>query len=186
VPAPRTAWRRDRRAAEGQDPQRPGRAEPIEDWVTENAAEEHGIDIRDAAFPGLAPGRPVVDYATPLGAASAGSRRGLALTEPEPEPEPAARPAGTKTQTTQGRTAEGDSAGRNPEEGPMRAKRWLGVPRWLYAVVALGVVVCFLVFGAASPPEPVPRRISEVGAGLHHVGVRGAERTGDHRRRTRA
>ncbi|MCT2581879.1 hypothetical protein [Actinophytocola gossypii] len=47
----------------------PGREEPIEDWVAEDAADEHDLNVRIAAFPGLAPGRPVVDYATPLGKA---------------------------------------------------------------------------------------------------------------------
>ena len=53
----------------------------------------------------------------------------------------------------------------------MMAKRWLGVPRWLYAAVALGVAVCFLVFGAAKPPESVPDEVSEVVAGLRDTSV---------------
>jgi hypothetical protein len=47
----------------------PGRADPVEDWVAGIARQESGIGVRIAAFGVLAPGQPVVDYATPLGAA---------------------------------------------------------------------------------------------------------------------
>lgn len=47
----------------------PGRTEPIADWVVEFARQQYGLRVRVAAFPYLEPGRPVTDYATPLGAA---------------------------------------------------------------------------------------------------------------------
>ncbi|MGB3437943.1 MAG: hypothetical protein WBA97_04240, partial [Actinophytocola sp.] len=47
----------------------PGRTDPIEDWVPEIVRKEHDLGVRIAAFPYLEPGQPVVDYATPLGAA---------------------------------------------------------------------------------------------------------------------
>ncbi|MFC4852095.1 hypothetical protein [Actinophytocola glycyrrhizae] len=47
----------------------PGRADVIEDRIVTVAREEYGLGVRVAAFPGLAPGQPVTDYATPLGAA---------------------------------------------------------------------------------------------------------------------
>jgi hypothetical protein len=47
----------------------PGRTELIEDWVVEISRSENDLGIRVAAFPFLEPGQPVVDYATPLGAA---------------------------------------------------------------------------------------------------------------------
>lgn len=51
------------------------------------------------------------------------------------------------------------------------AKRWPGVPRWLFAAVALGAVVCFLVFGAASPPAPVSALARKVVEGLRTTSV---------------
>jgi hypothetical protein len=47
----------------------PGRTDVIEDRIVESAREEYGLGVRVAAFPHLEPGQPVVDYATPLGAA---------------------------------------------------------------------------------------------------------------------
>lgn len=47
----------------------PGRTDPIEDWVIASSLSENDLQIRVAAFPFLEPGQPVVDYATPLGAA---------------------------------------------------------------------------------------------------------------------
>lgn len=47
----------------------PGRALPVDDWVAATARDKYGLGIRVAAFPLLEPGQPVVDYATPLGAA---------------------------------------------------------------------------------------------------------------------
>jgi hypothetical protein len=44
----------------------PGRTEPIEDGVPQRAKEEFDLTVRIAAFPFLEPGRPVVDYLTPL------------------------------------------------------------------------------------------------------------------------
>ncbi|MGB3439278.1 MAG: hypothetical protein WBA97_11060 [Actinophytocola sp.] len=52
-----------------------------------------------------------------------------------------------------------------------RDKRWLGVPRWLYGAVALGVVACFLVFGASSPPPPVSAQARKVVEGLRTTSV---------------
>jgi hypothetical protein len=51
------------------------------------------------------------------------------------------------------------------------AKRWLGLPRWLVVAVALGAVVCFLVFGAASPPPPVSAQARKVVEGLRTTSV---------------
>jgi hypothetical protein len=53
----------------------------------------------------------------------------------------------------------------------MRAKRWLGLPRWLVAAVALGGVVCVLVFVVASPPEPVSASARKVVEGLRTTSV---------------
>ncbi len=47
----------------------PGRTDPIGDWVVATSRSENDLGIRVAAFPYLEPGQPVVDYATPLGAA---------------------------------------------------------------------------------------------------------------------
>lgn len=47
----------------------PGRTDPIDDWVVETSRSENGLGLRVAAFPFIEPGQPVVDYATPLGAA---------------------------------------------------------------------------------------------------------------------
>lgn len=47
----------------------PGRTDPIDDWVVATSKSENDLGIRVAAFPNLEPGQPVVDYATPLGAA---------------------------------------------------------------------------------------------------------------------
>jgi hypothetical protein len=51
------------------------------------------------------------------------------------------------------------------------ARRWRGVPRWLLAAVGLGVVACSLVFGAASPPEPVSAQARKVVEGLRTTSV---------------
>lgn len=53
----------------------------------------------------------------------------------------------------------------------MSAKRWFGVPRWLVVAVALGVVGCVLVFGAASPPKPVSAQARKVVEGLRTTSV---------------
>ena len=53
----------------------------------------------------------------------------------------------------------------------MSAKRWLGVPRWLFGAVALGVVGCVLVFGAASPPKPVSAQARKAVEGLRTTSV---------------
>lgn len=50
-------------------------------------------------------------------------------------------------------------------------RRWLGVPRWLYGALALAVVVCVLVFGAASPPTPVSAQARKVVEGLRTTSV---------------
>ncbi|MFC4852094.1 hypothetical protein [Actinophytocola glycyrrhizae] len=51
-------------------------------------------------------------------------------------------------------------------------KRWLGVPRWLYAAVALAAVVSALVFGFSSaPPEPVSAQARKVVEGLRTTSV---------------
>lgn len=54
---------------EGRIHNAPGRADPIEGWVPEEAKEEFDLTVRIAAFPVLEPGQPVVDYITPLGQA---------------------------------------------------------------------------------------------------------------------
>ncbi|OLF10685.1 hypothetical protein BLA60_16105 [Actinophytocola xinjiangensis] len=50
-------------------------------------------------------------------------------------------------------------------------KRWFGVPRWLVGAVVLGVAGCVLVFGVASPPEPVSALAREVVDGLRTTSV---------------
>lgn len=52
-----------------------------------------------------------------------------------------------------------------------RAKRWLGVPRWLYAAVALGAVVSVLVFVVSEPPTPVSAQARKVVEGLRTTSV---------------
>lgn len=52
---------------EGRIHNAPGRTDPIEDWVPEQAKEDFDLTVRVAAFPVLEPGQPVVDYITPLG-----------------------------------------------------------------------------------------------------------------------
>ena len=58
-------------AALRQDPvyNAPGRTDVIDDHIAATARTEYGLGLRVAAFPYLAPGQPVTDYATPLGAA---------------------------------------------------------------------------------------------------------------------
>lgn len=52
-----------------------------------------------------------------------------------------------------------------------RAKKWLGVPRWLYAAVALGAVVSVLVFVVSEPPTPVSAQARKVVEGLRTTSV---------------
>lgn len=52
-----------------------------------------------------------------------------------------------------------------------RATRWLGVPRWLYAAVALGAVVSVLVFVVSEPPAPVSAQARKVVDGLRTTSV---------------
>lgn len=50
-------------------------------------------------------------------------------------------------------------------------KQWLGIPYWLLGAAALGVVLCFLVFGASSPPAPVSAQARKVIEGLRTTSV---------------
>ncbi len=52
-----------------------------------------------------------------------------------------------------------------------RATRWLGIPRWLYAAVALGAVVSVLVFVVSEPPAPVSAQARKVVDGLRTTSV---------------
>lgn len=53
----------------------------------------------------------------------------------------------------------------------MSTKRWLGVPRWLYGAIALGVLACYLVFGASSPPPQPSAQAKKVVEGLRTTSV---------------
>lgn len=60
------------------------------------------------------------------------------------------------------------------EEGAPRAgrkRRWLGVPRWLWAAVALGAVVSTLVFVVSEPPVPVSAQARKAVEGLRTTSV---------------
>ncbi|MFI7679163.1 hypothetical protein [Actinophytocola sp. NPDC049390] len=60
------------------------------------------------------------------------------------------------------------------EEGPARTgrkHRWLGVPRWLWAAVALGAVVSVLVFVVSEPPVPVTAQARKAVEGLRTTSV---------------
>ncbi|MBB4905132.1 hypothetical protein [Actinophytocola algeriensis] len=51
------------------------------------------------------------------------------------------------------------------------AKKWLGLPRWLYAALALGAVVGVLVFVVSEPPTPVSAQARKVVEGLRTTSV---------------
>lgn len=52
-----------------------------------------------------------------------------------------------------------------------KKKRWLGVPRWLCAALALGAVVSVLVFVVSEPPVPVSAQARKVVEGLRTTSV---------------
>ncbi len=49
-----------------------------------------------------------------------------------------------------------EKAENEPEQERDRSKRWLGIPRWVYAPVILGGVLCYVVFGRQTDPPPPP------------------------------
>lgn len=50
-------------------------------------------------------------------------------------------------------------------------KRWLGVPVWLFGMIAVGVFGCFLVLGGTSPHEPVSAQARKIVEGLRTTSV---------------
>jgi hypothetical protein len=50
-------------------------------------------------------------------------------------------------------------------------KRWLGVPVWLFGMIAVAAFGCFLVLGGTSPHEPVSARTRTVVEGLRTTSV---------------
>lgn len=53
----------------------------------------------------------------------------------------------------------------------MKAKRWLGVPPWLFVAVVLAALAGYLVFGLASPPKQVSAQARKVVEGLRTTSV---------------
>ena len=50
-------------------------------------------------------------------------------------------------------------------------KRWLGVPIWVFGMIAVAAFGCFLVLGGTTPHEPVPAQTREIIEGLRTTSV---------------
>ncbi len=50
-------------------------------------------------------------------------------------------------------------------------KRWLGIPVWLFGMIAVAAFGCFLVLGGTTPHEPVPTQTREIVEGLRTTSV---------------